>query len=238
MKTKRQSFGRMIIVVLDLVLACTFWERVEAQNSMTFISPLDGDMLCAYDGKEVNGALLTTVTVSAPPGSKLTINGIDAIPSGDAFIADISLKDYRNQIEVLDAKTGDKQTISIFWLKHYVNKYRLSLDDNILFLKDIAEHAASYASLFDNPYLAFLKEVHDRYGTKIHLNIYYQTEGFNLSQMTDKFRNEWKAHSGWLRLSFHALQNKPDNPYANAGYDEVKRDFEMVKAEIRRFAGE
>ncbi len=114
----------------------------------------------------------------------------------------------------------------------------MSLDDNILFLKDIADHAAGYKSICDNTYLAFLKEVHDTYGTRIHLNIYYQTEGFNLSQMPDKFREEWKANAGWLRLSFHALQNKPDNPYLNAGYEEVKKDCELVKAEIRRFAGE
>ncbi len=238
MKTRHRSFGWTTIVALDLVFSCTFLDTLEAQNSMKFISPMDGDMLCAYDGKEVQGALLTTVTVSAASGSRIKINGVDATPSGDAFIADISLRDYRNQIELLDAKTGNKQTITVFWLKNYINKYRLSLDDNILFLKDIGDHAASYKSIFDNPYLAFLKEVHDTYGTKIHLNIYYQTAGFNISQMTDKFRDEWKANSGWLRLSFHALQNKPDNPYAKAGYDEVKRDCEMVKAEIRRFAGE
>ncbi len=238
MKTRKGSFGRKTIVVLGAACACTFMEAVEAQNPIKLIRPIDGDMLCAYDGREVQGALLTTITASAPSGSRITINGIDAVPSGNVFIAEISLGHYRNRIEVLDAKTGTRQTITVFWLKNYVNKYRLSLDDNILFLKDISDHAAGYKSIFDNPYLAFLKEVHDTYGTKIHLNIYYQTEGFNLSQMTDKFRDEWTANSGWLRLSFHALQNKPDNPYANSGYDEVKRDCETVKAEIRRFAGD
>jgi hypothetical protein len=238
MRTRQRILSRMAIVVLYVVFAFPFVATVEAQNSVKFISPIDGDMLCAYDGKILDGALLTTVKVSAPSESRITINGTAARPSGDAFIADVSLKNYKNQIELMDTKTGNKQTITVFWLKNYVNKYRFSLDDNILFLKDISDHAATYKSIFENPYLAFLKEVHDTYGTKIHLNIYYQTEGFNLSQMTDKFRNEWKANSGWLRLSFHALQNKPDNPYLNSGYDEVKKDCEMVKAEIRRFAGE
>ncbi len=238
MKARQRRFGRMTMAVLDVLIACTAMDTVEAQNSLMFISPIDGDMLSSYDGNEIHGALLTTVTASAPSGSRIKINGVDALPSGNVFIADISLKEYRNQIELLDAKTGSRQTITVFWLRNYAGNYRLSLDDNILFLKDISDHAGTYQSIFDNPYLAFLREVHDTYGTKIHLNIYYQAEEFNLSQMTDKFRDEWRANSGWLRLSFHALQNKPDNPYANSGYDEVRRDCELVKAEIRRFAGE
>ncbi len=238
MKTNQRNLIRIASVVLNILFTCGFVDTNYAQSTIKFISPIDGDMLCAYDGKMIDGALLTTVTVSAPSGSRIKIDGIDAKLSGDKFGADVSLRAYRNQIELVDVTTGSKQTITVFWLKNYVNKYRLSLDDNILFLKDISDNSARYKSIFDNPYLGFLKEVHDTYGTKIHLNIYYQTEGFNLSQMTDKFRNEWKANSGWLRLSFHALQNKPDNPYINSGYDEVKKDCDMVKAEILRFAGE
>jgi hypothetical protein len=238
MKTNQRNLITIACVVLDILLTCSLTNINYAQSTIKFVSPLDGDMLCAYDGKMIDGAFLTTVKVSAPSGSRIKINGIDAKPSGDTFIAEVSLKDYRNEIELMDANTGGKQAITVFWLKNYINKYRLSLDDNILFLKDISDNSSKYKSVFDNPYLGFLKEVHDTYGTKIHLNIYYQTDGFNLSQMTDKFRNEWKANSGWLRLSFHALQNKPDNPYLNSGYDEVKRDCKMVEAEILRFAGE
>ncbi len=238
MKTRQRSFRTLTTAILAVLVACTFLDTAEAQNTLNFIHPRDGDMLCSYDGRQTGEGLLTTITASGPSGSRIKINGIDALPSGNVFIADISLKEYRNQIELLDVKTGSRQTITVFWLKNYAGKYRLSLDDNILFLKDISDHAAGYKSIFDNPYLAFLREVHDTYGTKIHLNIYYQTRGFNLSQMTDRFRDEWRANAGWLRLSFHALRNEPDNPYANSGYDEVRKDCELVKAEIRRFAGE
>jgi hypothetical protein len=83
-----------------------------------------------------------------------------------------------------------------------------------------------------------MKQVHDTYGTKIHLNIFYQMEGFNLSQMPDKYKNEWKENAGWLELSFSALQDEPGRPYINASYDQVKKDCDLVKGEIRRFAGE
>ena len=139
---------------------------------------------------------------------------------------------------VTDSATNYKQSITIYWLKNISDRYRLSLDDNIWFLKDINTNAGKYKSIFENPYLKFLRQVHETYGTKIHLNLYYQTDGFNLSQMTTKFRNEWKENAGWLRLSFHALQNDPDMPYINAGYDEVKKDCSLVHEQIKRFAGE
>jgi hypothetical protein len=208
------------------------------ESNIQFMSPIDGDMLNEYDGKISGDSLLTEVRVSALSGMKLKINGITAKYSDGKFTASLLLKDYKNVIEAVDSASGEKSSIVVYRLKNVVNKYRLSLDDNIWFLKDINTNAGKYKSIFENPYLGFLKEVHDTYGTKIHLNLYYQTDGFNLSQMTDKFKSEWKDNAGWMRLSFHALQNDPDRPYLNAGYEQVKNDCIMVKEQIKRFAGE
>jgi hypothetical protein len=207
-------------------------------NTITFISPIDGDMLNEYDGTVSAGSLFTPVRVMASPKRKLKINGTEAMIEDGVYHADIRLKDYKNVIEVTDTSSGEKQSIVVFWLKHIVNKYRLSIDDNILFLKDISDNAGKYKSIFENDYLSFLKGVHDTYGTKIHLNLFYQINGFNLSQMTDKFKSEWKENAGWLRFSFHSLQEFPDRIYQNAKYDEVKKDCEMTLKQIRRFAGE
>jgi hypothetical protein len=208
------------------------------ENKILFQSPIDGDMLNEYDGIVSDGYLMTTVKVLAPSDRKLKFNGAVAKYEDGVHLADVRLKDYKNVIEVVDTSSGETQSIIVFWLKNYINKYRLSLDDNIWFLKDISANAGKYKSIFENPYLGFLKEVHDTYGTKIHLNLFYQTDGFNLSQMTDKYKNEWKANAGWLRLSFHALQEFPDRPYIHASYNEMKKDCEMVTDQIRRFAGE
>jgi hypothetical protein len=208
------------------------------EQNISFISPVDGDMLCSYDGAEGSGYLQTKVKIMAPKGMEILLNGTRTIYEEGMYSADIRLSNYKNGIEAVDVKTGDKTGILVYWLKNYTHKYRLSLDDNIWFLQDINKNANIYHSIFENPYLGFLKQVHDTYGTKIHLNLFYQTEGFNLSQMTDKYKPEWKENSGWLRLSFHALQNKPDKPYIQAGYDEVKKDCDLVMNHIRRFAGE
>ncbi len=208
------------------------------ENKIKFLSPIDGDMLSAYDGKVSDGTLIAEVKVAASSDIKLKINGIDAIYSKGAFTATIPLKNYKNTIEAVDSVTGEKSAIVVYWLKNVVDKYRLSLDDNIWFLKDINANAGKYKSIFENPYLGMLKQVHDTFGTKIHLNLFYQTDGFNLSQMTDKYKSEWKDNAGWLRLSFHALQEFPDRPYLTAGYDQVTHDCILVKDQIRRFAGE
>lgn len=113
--------------------------------------------------------------------------------------------------------------------------YRFSLDDNIEVFRDLA--SINYSSLFGQPYLCFLKEMHDKYKTCIQLNIYYEAEGFNLTQMPDRYKAEWCANADWLRLSFHALSDQPQRPYLTADYEEVRRDCELVQNEIIRFAG-
>jgi hypothetical protein len=238
MKSTRRDFVKIAGAAGAGLVTSGFKIPVSNAVDIKFMTPVDGDMLCDYDGKPGDGGLIISAAVSAPEGSEIRINGKEAKYADGLYTADINLKDYRNRIEATDAKSGTIQSIAVYRLKNYVDKYRLSLDDNILFLKDINDNSSKYRSVFDNAYLGFLKQVHDTYGTKIHLNIYYQTEGFNLSQMTAKFKNEWRENSRWLRLSFHALQNKPDNPYLNSGYAEVKRDCEMVKEQILRFAGE
>ncbi|MBI4873687.1 MAG: hypothetical protein HY822_03525, partial [Acidobacteria bacterium] len=116
--------------------------------------------------------------------------------------------------------------------------YRFSTDDNIWFLRDIARNADRYQSIFDNPYLAMWRDLHRKYGTKFHHNLYYQTDGFNLSQMPGKFRSEWQRNSDWMRLSFHALANDPDRPYVHASAEQITRDYRLVVREIERFAGQ
>ena len=219
-------------------------------NSINILSPIDGDMLNERDGRiTAEGLLSVRVVVDAPQGSEININGTRALYEDGLYSAEVHLKEYKNGITVTenssDASSGNghnyrySETITVYWLKHYAGKYRLSLDDNIWFLQDITNHSHEYKSIFDTPYLSFLRQVHNTYGTKIHINIYYQTDdGFNLTQMPAKYKDEWKANADWLRLSFHAFADKPDKPYIDADYNKMKRDCELVLNEIRRFAGD
>jgi len=181
---------------------------------MKVIFPIDGDMLHAGDGVVIGGGL------------RINVAGTEVL-----------LDKYENTIEVVDEATGKKKEVRVYWLPNFAPGYRLSIDDNIWFLRDIHQNEGVYKSIFDNPYLVFLRGIHAAYGTKVHLNLFYETDGFNLSQLSDRFAAEWKAQASWLRLSFHALGEFPDRPYQKADYATVKRDGELVMREIRRFAG-
>ena len=120
------------------------------------------------------------------------------------------LTGYESKIVLTDKDNRVLDEIRLYWAKNTDMKYRFSLDDNIWWLRDLAKNASVYKSLFDNPFLAFFKKLHDAFGTKVHFNIYYQDEAdFNLSMMPEKYKGEFIANSDWIALTFHALANDP-----------------------------
>jgi hypothetical protein len=203
------------------------------------IFPIDGDVLHALDGNTTPEGLVITIKVTALPGSIVQINDIPALEVDGTFTAPLVLTRYRNEIQIREKLSNQQKTLHVYWVPRFAGKYRLSIDDNIRFLQDIALHAASYQSIFDNPFLKDLQKIHYRYQTKVHLNLFYQSEqgDFNLSQFPEKFKEEWEENTSWLRLSFHAYQEFPDAPYKEASYDTVKQDCDLVQKEIQRFAG-
>ena len=108
-----------------------------------------------------------------------------------------------------------------------------TVDDNIRFFKDITEN--NYESIFDHPYLKMYKRLHEKFNLKVQLNLFYRLDDFTLSDFSDKYSKQWQENSDWLKLSFHAENNK-SNPYMNSGYDEVFADCKKVHNEILRFA--
>ena len=110
-----------------------------------------------------------------------------------------------------------------------------TIDDNIRFLKESTERG--YESFFDHPYAAMLKRLHEAFGLKIQLNLFYRVDGFTLSDMTAAYRGEWEKNADWLKLSFHSNYENV-RPYEFSGYEEVDRDCRAVQREIVRFASD
>ena len=108
-----------------------------------------------------------------------------------------------------------------------------TVDDNIRFLKEITEHR--YGSMFQHPYLAMYRRLHEEFDLKVQLNLFYRMEGFDLSRVSDAYYEEWKANSDWIKLSFHS-DCENECPYRGAGYDEVFNDCKRVHEQIQRFA--
>ena len=114
-----------------------------------------------------------------------------------------------------------------------MKSFCFTVDDNIRFLKEITEQGLS--SIFLHPYPAMLRRLHDRFDLKVQLNLFYSTEGFDLSQMSDRYAAEWSEASNWLKLSFHS-HHENTCPYEKSGYDEVFDHCNSVHKEILRFA--
>ena len=96
-----------------------------------------------------------------------------------------------------------------------------TVDDNIRCLRELT--AGSYRSIFEHPYLGMYFGLHEKYGLKVQLNLFYKTDDFDLSLMTDRYREEWQANSDWLKLSFHS-EAETVKPYEHSGYDKVFDD--------------
>ena len=79
------------------------------------------------------------------------------------------------------------------------------------------------------------RHLHEEFGLKIQLNLFYRMNDFNLSQMSTCHYEEWKENSDWLKLSFHSdFENI--KPYENSTYDEVYEDCKRTHEQIQRFA--
>ncbi len=210
--------------------------NITANTSLNATFPIDGDVLNRNDGEETDAGLTVEVTGTAPYGKTVYVNDTVAQRYGDTFSCPVLLTEHQETIVI---NTDDEIVESrVFYNKGSKKRYRFSVDDNIQFLKDLGTAPEQYPSLFDHWYLAFWQEMHRKYGAKIHLNIYYQTDGFDLTQMPDKWKEEWRANADWLHVTFHALQDKPDRPYRNATYSQIAHDYDLVTGHIRRFAGE
>ena len=114
-----------------------------------------------------------------------------------------------------------------------MKSFCFTVDDNIRFLKEITETKPK--SIFTHPYLAMYKRLHERYGLCVQLNLFYRMDGFDLSEMTDRYIDEWESNSDWLKLSFHS-DYENEKPYEFSDYDEVFSDCKRVNEQIVRFA--
>lgn len=203
---------------------------------LRIIEPFDGAVLNRRHGQVLEQGLKIHVSGEGPAG-EIRVNGIAAERDGKSFSAEIVLDQHDNEIVAEAPALGQKHRIRVCWDRHSFPRYRFAIDDNSFFLRDIYQKNAK--SIFDCFYLAGLRDLHRKYGTKFALNIYYTTgDDFSLPQFPDRYKSEWQDNAEWLRLSFHAWADKPDRPYENAPAEKVLADLDRVAEQILRFAGE
>ncbi len=215
------------------------WQRPEHAAALVPIFPIAGEVLHNGDGQPAEGGLRIKVKIFADIAAftVLYIQGKRVTGKSGLFEGEVIVQPGENRLVIGSTPSEQLLVLPVSYAPHVQDTYRVSVDDAIWFLRDIHQQRARYRSIFENPYLAGLKNLHDTYGAKIHLNIFYETEGFDLSQMTDQYREEWIANANWLRLSVHAWAEFPDNPYRNADYQTMAEHSGAIQREISRFAG-
>lgn len=117
--------------------------------------------------------------------------------------------------------------------------YNFFIDDNVFFFHDIIKN--SFASIFDNFYLAGLKKIHEKYGTVFTLNSFFHNHHspeFDLSQADDRYRDEFEKNSDWLRLAFHGYSEFPEYPYSIGCPEKMTGHYKQWHEAIIRIAGE
>lgn len=108
-----------------------------------------------------------------------------------------------------------------------------SLDDTINIFKELSH--ASYESVFRQETLRQLRRLHDSYGAVFSLYCYYSDGGsFDLSQMDERYADEFSQNSHWLRFAFHAYS--PNDEGRLSAEQEVKM-YELTMKELCRITG-
>ena len=221
------------------VLAGAMTTAAEDSGPVKILEPVHGAVLNHRHGKQTADGLTIRVSGEAPADSGVTVNGVACQRAGTRFEAELVLREKETDLVAVAARGEGRHEdrVRVVWDRYSVPRYRFSIDDNSFFLRDVAQQ--KYASLFDCGYLKMLHDLHQKYGVKFTVNIYYTTgDDFQLPQFPDRYKGQWRDNADWLRLAFHAYADKPDRPYQDVPPEKLLADLDLVAAEIRRFAGE
>lgn len=248
MKIDRRSFFKNTTTAAGGIVLCGLHHQSTFPVNSEVIkieSPFHGAVLNARYGTITDEGLMIEVTGEAPLNVPVMVNEVQAARRENKFKADIIIQNREAKITAtVNGFYGtNSHSVKVVWDKDSFKRYGFEVDDNIFFLRDIATHR--YPSLFDCFYLEGLKKLHQKYGTRFLLNIYFSdgkeysnSDEFTLEQFPDCYKKEWQQNAEWLKLTFHAYANLPDRPYQDAPVQKLMCDLERVREQIVRFAGE
>lgn len=110
-----------------------------------------------------------------------------------------------------------------------------SIDDCINIFCDLNKNQNKYKSIFDNKLLRYLKYLNSEYGCKFSLFVFENNDYFDISNCTDKYKEEFEKNSSWLKFGFHALNS---NSNYNNDNTEIVKDYNIVIENLKRIVGE
>jgi len=139
----------------------------------------------------------------------------------DDYRIGTSWRDYANRYNVLTPKA-----------RRFEKYVHFSIDDVIYTLLELN---TSMNSIFDHATFKALQDINRATGAKFSLFLFYALGSNTLSNVVDKFKDEFKANSSWLKLGFHGYDDTI--VYANQVDDQrLSNDIKQVYDQIKRFA--
>ncbi|MCD6351001.1 MAG: hypothetical protein J7M26_02680, partial [Armatimonadetes bacterium] len=127
-------------------------------NALTLTWPWDGDVLNRHDGTEERGTLTTTVKGKAWPGAIVEVMG-EKVEAGADGVFEVPVRltagEQELRVTAQGAGASAQAGVRVVFRPNSRRCYRFSVDDNVLFLRDLAQEPASYSSLFDHWFLKF-----------------------------------------------------------------------------------
>ena len=202
--------------------------------------PFNGAVLTHRNGVQDSYSLTIKVRGTAPLGAKVKVNGVEAERRGEIFIAPVRITKFETEITaVAEGYQGQAMhSIKVVWDKYSCKRFRISIDDNSFFMRNLFKEKPKHIN--DDFYLSRLKKLHDQFGAKFTLNLFYETpeKDFNLSMFPTDWKSQFEDNAEWMRLTWHAYNEFPDRPYQYATPEKVAEDYDLIHSEIVRFAGE
>lgn len=109
----------------------------------------------------------------------------------------------------------------------------LSIDDVICSFELLTSKRPD--SIFEVPLFSFLRKMHKSYGVVFSCYCFFMRCGFDLSQCTRSYREEFVANADWLRFGFHGYSGVEN--YQLHDIDESKRQYEETMRNLLEIVG-
>ena len=105
----------------------------------------------------------------------------------------------------------------------------ISFDDVSYCFKNLKNE--TYTSLYQEPLFGWLKELHDAYGAKFSLYVYYN----DIKDVPSTYAEEFAAASDWLKIGLHADHSGNSSGFAT--YDEGKAAWDTFVSYVKTITG-
>ena len=109
-------------------------------------------------------------------------------------------------------------------------RIHFSVDDAIRIFHFLYKYEKSIKSIFECRVLALARELHLKYGVKCSFYCLFENKNVKISDVSDRFAEEFQANAEWLKFGFHSKTGATN--YASD--DMLYSDFAQTTEELKR----